>query len=177
MDIYYLTVSIAGSLTSGYQAAISVRVGLPSRLRLSLGWVCLQAHVVVRSTQFSVGYWTEGLNVSLVVSWSLLLAPCHVGHPQMTSCFLQASKEKSPSEMGSILFQNVLFLFLAVLGLRCCAGFSLVVVIRGYSLLQCTVFSLCGFSCCRAQALELVGFNSCNSQALEHRLNNCGTQA
>lgn len=41
--------------------------GLPSHLRLSLGWICLQAHVVVRYTQLSAGCRTEGLNVSLVV--------------------------------------------------------------------------------------------------------------
>ena len=33
-------------------------------------------------------------------------------------------------------------LFLAVLGLRCCAGFSLVVVIRGYSLLRCSLLTV-----------------------------------
>ena len=31
--------------------------------------------------------------------------------------------------------KQIMFLFLAVLGLRCCTGFSLVVVSRGYSLI------------------------------------------
>ena len=44
--------------------------------------------------------------------------------------------------------------FLAVLGLSCCVGFSLAVVIRGYSPVRHLGFSLSGFSCCRAQVPE-----------------------
>ena len=43
------------------------------------------------------------------------------------------------------------YLFLAVLGLHCCLGFSLVVVSGGISSLQC------GFSCCRAWTLGCMG--------------------
>ena len=42
-------------------------------------------------------------------------------------------------------------IFLAVLGLSCCVGFSLVVVIRGYSPVLYLGFLLSGFSCSRAQ--------------------------
>ena len=69
------------------------------------------------------------------------------------------------------------YLFLAVLVLRSCEGFSLVVVSGG---------SRCGdFSCCGAWALGHTGFNicgmygrsGCSLLVLEHRLNSCGTRA
>ena len=71
-----------------------------------------------------------------------------------------------------------------MLGLRCCVGFSLVVV-SGATLCRSAWTSHCGgFSCCRARALGLSGFSSCvsglrscGSQALEHRLNSCGARA
>ena len=56
-----------------------------------------------------------------------------------------------------------LFLFLAVLGLRCYASFSLVVVSRGYSLLLCAGFSLQG----------LLMLQDTGSRA--HELSNCGS--
>ena len=57
-----------------------------------------------------------------------------------------------------------IYLFLAVLGLRGCAGFP-VVVVSG------------GFSCGRARDLGCKGFSSFSSQALEHGLRSCGAQA
>ena len=75
------------------------------------------------------------------------------------------------------------YLFLAVLGLCCCAqGFS---SCRERGLLCCGAWaSYCGgFSCCRAQALGLQPsvvaarrLISCGSQALEHRLSSCSAQ-
>lgn len=66
MDIYYLTVSVAGSSASGYhKVAISIQLGLQSHLRLDLGWICFQTNMVVDTIQFSV--WTEDLIVLLVV--------------------------------------------------------------------------------------------------------------
>ena len=58
------------------------------------------------------------------------------------------------------------YLFLAVLGLHCCMGFSLVAASRRELL-----FSSCGarashcsgFSCCEAQTLEQAGFSTCNT--------------
>ena len=47
---------------------------------------------------------------------------------------------------------KIIFNFLAVLNLHCCASFSLVVLSGGYSLLWVSHCS--GFSCCRAWALE-----------------------
>ena len=76
------------------------------------------------------------------------------------------------------LTNNFVCLFLAVLGFRCCAGFS-VVVARGAPLLSsCGAgASHCGvFSCCGARAPGAWA-RSCGSWALEHRLNSCGPQA
>ena len=52
-----------------------------------------------------------------------------------------------------ILFYYFVCLFLAVVSLHRCAGFSLVTVSRSYSWLQCMGFSLRCFSCCGAPAL------------------------
>ena len=49
----------------------------------------------------------------------------------------------------------IIYLFLSVLDLHCCMGFSLVAESRGYSLV--VVYS--GFSCCRARALGCPGFS------------------
>ena len=60
---------------------------------------------------------------------------------------------------------NYLFihLFLAVLGLCCCAGFSLVVMTRGYSLVAlCRL--LIAVACCGAQVLGCSDFSSCGSK-------------
>ena len=56
-----------------------------------------------------------------------------------------------------------IYLFMAVLGLRCCSGFSLDA--GEGAILHCGVWaSHCGgFSCCRAQALGRAGFSSCGS--------------
>ena len=75
-----------------------------------------------------------------------------------------------------ILFYRKL-LFLAVLVLRCCMGFSLVAASGSYS--SCGAWASCcgGFSHCGAQTLGCTGFSSCGMWALEHRLNSYGTQA
>ena len=62
-----------------------------------------------------------------------------------------------------------------VLGLCCCAGFSLVAAIRDYFLavVHTWVSHGGGFSWCEART-EHMGFSSCVSWALEQRLS-CGT--
>ena len=67
-----------------------------------------------------------------------------------------------------------IYLFLAALGLHCCASSSLVVVSRGYSLSSCGVqTSHCiGFFCCRTQALGHAGF----SLVVVHGLSSCRAQ-
>ena len=68
-----------------------------------------------------------------------------------------------------------IYLFLSVLGLRCCGAFLSCGGGRG-KLLSCGggQASHCrGFSCRKARALGYVGFSSYDSQALEHRLNSC----
>ena len=72
---------------------------------------------------------------------------------------------KSPVFIKKKQLHLFIYVFLAVLGLHCCTGFSLAAVSRGL------------LSSCRAQTLGFMGFSSCSSQNLEHRLNSCGTQA
>ena len=66
-----------------------------------------------------------------------------------------------------------MYVFLDVLALHCCAGFSLVAASRGYSHWGARA-SHCGDFTCGAQGLGHVGFRRCSSQALEHRLSGCG---
>ena len=69
-------------------------------------------------------------------------------------------------------FNNFTHLFLAVLGLRCCAGFSLVAASRATN--YRVQASHCAGVSCGARTLGHVGFSSCGSRALEHRLS-CST--
>ena len=59
----------------------------------------------------------------------------------------------------------LMYVFLAVLALHCCAGFSLVAASRGYSHGGARA-SHCGDFTCGAQGLGHVGFRRCSSQAL-----------
>ena len=63
---------------------------------------------------------------------------------------------------SNFYFIHFLYLFLAVLGLHCCMGFSLVVESGGCSpwTSHCS-----GFSGCRAWTLGYVGFSSCSMWA------------
>ena len=91
----------------------------------------------------------------------------------------------SRGQITSLLFYLFIYLFLAVLGLCCCIGFSLVSVIRGYSLtvvhgLLTEVASLVAehrLWSTWAPAVAVCGLSSCGPQALEHRLNICGPWA
>ena len=73
-----------------------------------------------------------------------------------------------------------MYLFLTVLGLYCCAGFSLAVESLGYSLVVVHGWvhklSIAVASHCRACALGHTGSSNCGSLAREHRLNSCGTE-
>ena len=78
----------------------------------------------------------------------------------------------------------VLNLFLTVLGLCCCTGFSLVAESRDDGSFHtqpshCRDFSYCGDQTLGARALVVAacGFSRCDSLVLEHRLGSCGTQA
>ena len=78
----------------------------------------------------------------------------------------------------------ILFIYLAVLGLRGCPGFSLIGV-SGVALQlhvlasHCSDLSGCGAWAlgARASAVMTRGLCSCSSRALEHRLGSIGTQA
>ena len=72
-------------------------------------------------------------------------------------------------------------LFLALLGLHCCAGFPLAVAGRGCSLLWCSGFSLWWLLLLRstgsrqqASVVAAHGLCRCSSQALDRWLNSCG---
>ena len=80
----------------------------------------------------------------------------------------------------------ILNLFLAALGLRCCACTGFLQLRRAGATLRCGArASHCGgFSCCGAWALGMwasgvvaLGLSSCGSWALEHRLGSCGARA
>ena len=63
------------------------------------------------------------------------------------------------------LFFSLINLFTAVLGLHCSAGFYLVAVSGGCSLVVVQTSHCSGFSCCSVQALECFGFSSCGTRA------------
>ena len=83
-------------------------------------------------------------------------------------------------ELSKVFF----ILFLAVLGLRCYGGFSLVAASRVCSLVAAYRLPIAvaflvvehGFQVQRLQQLPH-GLSSCSSRALEHRLNSCGALA
>ena len=57
------------------------------------------------------------------------------------------------------------FFVLSALGLHCCAGFSLVVVSGGSSLVGAPASHCGGFFCYGEQALGLEGFSRCSTLA------------
>ena len=68
------------------------------------------------------------------------------------------------------------YLFLAVLGLRCCTGFSLLAASGGYSLVAMRSL-LIAVASLVAEVLGCLGFSSCGSWALEHMFSSCDTRA
>jgi len=85
----------------------------------------------------------------------------HDTFPFIGTCF------KSCRCISKFFFFNIILflsLFLAVLGLRCCEGFYLVVASEGYSWWRCP-----GLSLQRLRMLQSAGFSRCGSRPLEHR--------
>ena len=68
-----------------------------------------------------------------------------------------------------------IYLFLAVLGLHCCVGFSLVVVSGSYSLV--TTHRRLVMVASLVAGSRFAGLSSCSSWALKHRLISCRAQA
>ena len=87
-----------------------------------------------------------------------------------------------PALFPLLFFYNCMDLFLAVLDLHCCTGFSLVAGSEGYSLavvlriLIVVAFLVAEHRLWSTQASVVVGhgLSNCGSWALEHRLNSCG---
>ena len=102
----------------------------------------------------------------LVSAWSQGGCSSCKGH--RTSAVL---KKECPVFLSFLFLKTILFIysFLAVLGLRCCMGFPLVVV----SGLLIAVASLV-VEDAWASEVASYGLNSCGSQALEQRLSSCG---
>ena len=69
-----------------------------------------------------------------------------------------------------------MYLFLAALGLCCCARASFSCDERGYSSLQCAGFSLWWLLLLWSTGSRRVGFSSCGLWA-QCRLSSCGTRA
>ena len=80
----------------------------------------------------------------------------------------------------SILFlknQLINLLFLAALGLRCCAQAFSSCSEQGYSLLRCMGFSLPWLLLLRSMGSRHAAFSSGGWRALERRLSSCGARA
>ena len=74
-------------------------------------------------------------------------------------------------------FIYLIYLFLAVLGLCCCVGFSVVAASGGYSSLRCAGFSLRWLLLLLSTGSRRAGFSSCGSRVLECRSSSCGARA
>ena len=70
----------------------------------------------------------------------------------------------------------LVYVFLAVLGLHFCSGFSLVVVSGSTLYLKCLGVSLQWLLLLQSTGSRNVGFSSCGCRAL-HRLSSCGTHS
>ena len=78
----------------------------------------------------------------------------------------------------AFFFFNFMYLFIAALGLCCCARAFSSCSSGGYALCCGTHNSHChSFSCCGAWAPRCMGFTSCSSWAPECRLSSCGAQS
>ena len=76
-------------------------------------------------------------------------------------------------ESTSIKFFLFIYLFLAVLGLRCCAWASLVASRGGYFLVVVCRLLIVVASLAAGHGLQEHGFRSCSLQTLEHMLSSC----
>ena len=85
----------------------------------------------------------------------------------------------SAPTLSSFFFLTILFIYLfwAVLGLRCCAGFSLVAASGGYSSCGAQASHSSGFWFQGTSAAAAHELSSYGSQPLEHRLNGYGAWA
>lgn len=70
-------------------------------------------------------------------------------------------------------FFILFYLFVALLGLCCFMGFSLVAVSRGYSLAVVQGFLIAVASLLRSTGSRAHGLRSCSFWAVEHRLSSC----
>ena len=76
-----------------------------------------------------------------------------------------------------VVVVNFMYLLLAVLGVHCCAGFSLVAESGGYTLVALRGFLIAVASLVVEHHSRSRGLSGGGSWALEHRLGSCGAQA
>lgn len=93
-------------------------LGLGSHLRLNLGRICFQAHVVLVRIWFLVGHWNESLRSQLAVSSWRLHVPAHVGFFTWWLTSSKPARERVISlhnnHKSDILFTLVMFCGLEV---------------------------------------------------------------
>ena len=106
---------------------------------------------------------------------SLPVGPWSPG-PRTKSALLQQTALLSPAVLFFFIY-NFTYLFLTVLGLRCCKDFSLAAVSGGYSSCGTWASHCSGFSCWGAQIFGSTSFSICSSWALEHTLSGRGLVA
>ena len=104
--------------------------------------------------------------------------------PVTNSSGISVAKAQAPSHSASItcmwpvfFFKLIYFIFGCVGSSLLRAGFSLVVVSGGYSLLRCAGFSLRWLLLLQSTGSRCIGFSSCGLRTLELRLSSCGTRA
>ena len=95
----------------------------------------------------------------------LSVAITSFAHPKRVTC------KSRPT--FSFFFIIYIYLFFVLLGLHCCASFSLVVAAAAALQLRCTGFSLWRLLLW-STAVGHAGLSRCGFWALEHRLNGCG---
>ena len=78
---------------------------------------------------------------------------------------------------GFLKFILFIYLFLAALGLRCCARAFSIVPSGVYSSLRCTGYSLRWLLLLQSMGSRCTGFSSCGSPALECKLSSYGARA
>ena len=88
--------------------------------------------------------------------------------PRTKPALLQQTALLSPAALFFIY--NFIYLFLAVLGLRCCEDFSLVAASGGYSSCGTWASHCSGFSCWGAQILGRISVSSCSTWVQQLRL-------
>ena len=140
--------------------------------RMFQGWII--QHLSIRTMSHLL---EESLDLSLMISKWLLQLQMSQQHPKAIRRHLWKKRDWGRKLLFLFFKINFIYLFLTVLGLRCCSGFPLVAESRGYLWLRCTGFSLWWLPFLQSMVSRARGLSSFSSWAPELRLNSCGTWA